>query len=116
MKWFLLPGLTAIAAMVSTATLIAPGFTQTPPKVVTRTMYKCDDGKGFKAEYLEGDELRATFGTKVFVLPKVESASGAKYSNGSVTISTKGDEALVDVGDKRLFSNCVSVGSVPGLW
>ncbi len=86
------------------------------PKVVTTATYRCDAGKGFKAEFRDDKSVRATFGTKVVELPNVESASGAKSSDGSVTLFTKGDEAMVDVGDKRLFANCVTVGKVSGLW
>lgn len=89
---------------------------QTAPKVIATATYQCDDGKGFTAQYRDDKTVRATFGSKVFELPQVESASGARYSNGSVTISTKGDEAFVEVGDKRLFENCVTVGSAAGLW
>ncbi|MGI0487351.1 MliC family protein [Pantanalinema rosaneae CENA516] len=86
----------------------------------TRVWYRCDANKGFYAVYRPdgSDSVRLTFGSKVITLPQVESASGARYSNGSVTLNTKGDEAFVEVGDKVLFDNCVAQqgGGVSGLW
>ncbi|WP_432810793.1 MliC family protein [Pantanalinema sp. GBBB05] len=93
-----------------------PVSSQSPTKV----SYRCDANKGFHAVYRPdgSDNVRLTFGSKVITLPQVESASGAKYSNGSVTLNTKGDEAFVEVGDKVLFENCVAQqrGGVSGLW
>lgn len=86
----------------------------------TTVSYRCDARKGFTAVYRPdgSDDVRLTFGSKVITLPKVESASGARYSNGSVTLNTKGDEAFVEVGDKVLFENCLAQQGrgVSGLW
>lgn len=92
--------------------------TTTEVGVVNSAEYRCKDRKGFKAEYLSDSTVRAMFGSKEMVLPQVESASGARYSNGSVTINTKGNAAFVEVGDKVLFESCVVKGtrSVQGLW
>ena len=116
MKRSFAPGLAAIAAVASLTAPLAPAFSQDAPKVVNTISYRCEEGKGFVAAYLSNDDMRATFGSKEFVLPQVESASGAKYSNGSVTVFTKGDEAMVDLGNQPFFRGCVAVGSVPGLW
>lgn len=104
-----------VAANVLAIAAVTPAQ-QTTPKVTASATYACDDGKGFTAQYRDNDTVRATFGTKVLELPQVESASGARYSNGSVTIFTKGDTAFVEVGDQRLFSNCVAIGAASGLW
>lgn len=84
------------------------------PSVINSVRYRCDDGKGFIADYLTNNTVRATFGTRVFVLPQVVSGSGIRYSDGSVTLNSKGDEAFVEVGDKILFENCVAVQTVEG--
>jgi membrane-bound inhibitor of C-type lysozyme len=86
------------------------------PKVISTATYRCDGGKGFTAQYRDNETVRATFGTKVVELPQAVSASGARYSDGSITIFTKGDTAFVEVGNKRLFDNCVAVGAVSGRW
>jgi membrane-bound inhibitor of C-type lysozyme len=70
--------------------------------------YKCDGGKRFSADYLSNNSVQATFGSKVLILPQVVSGSGIRYSNGSVTLSAKGDQALVEVGKKALFKNCIA--------
>ncbi|NJP11604.1 MAG: lysozyme inhibitor [Leptolyngbyaceae cyanobacterium RU_5_1] len=85
-------------------------------KVTSQVQYECDEGKGFLAEYLDDKSVRTTFGSKELTLPQVESASGARYSDGTVTLNTKGNEAFVEVGDKTVFNNCVATGSVQGLW
>jgi membrane-bound inhibitor of C-type lysozyme len=84
------------------------------PSVINSVRYRCDDGKGFIADYLTNNTVRATFGTRVFILPQVVSGSGIRYSDGSVTLNSKGDEAFVEVGDKILFENCVAVQTVEG--
>ncbi len=89
---------------------------ETAPKIINSVVYRCDAGKSFSAEYRDDKTVKATFGSKVLVLPQEEAASGARYGNGSVTLFTKGNEAFVEVGDQRLFDNCVVVGSVQGLW
>jgi membrane-bound inhibitor of C-type lysozyme len=105
----------AIAQFVATAAIAQP---PTPtPKIITTAVYQCDDAKGFSAKYFDNQTVQATFGSKVIVLPQTQSASGAKYSNGSVMISTKGDGAIVEVGGTQLFKNCIAVGGqVQGMW
>jgi membrane-bound inhibitor of C-type lysozyme len=86
-------------------------------KVINRVQYKCDEGKAFQAEYRSNSTVQTIFGSKVLTLPQVESASGIRYSDGSVTLYSKGEGAFVDVGDKRLFNNCVVQKSpVEGRW
>ena len=41
-------------------------------------------------------------------LPQVEAASGARYSDGTTTFWTKGDEAFVQVNDETVISDCVA--------
>jgi membrane-bound inhibitor of C-type lysozyme len=101
----------------------APSSTEATPtpqsdyKVINKVQYKCDEGKGFLAEYRSNSTVQAIFGSKVLTLPQVESASGIRYSDGSVTLYSKGEGAFVDVGDKRLFNNCVVQKSpLEGRW
>jgi membrane-bound inhibitor of C-type lysozyme len=90
--------------------------TSTQPKVINSVQYRCDQGKGFKAVFLSNETVRTTFGSKVLTLPQVESGSGFRYSDDSVTLVGKGNTASVEVGDRVLFDNCVAGGSVRGLW
>ncbi len=97
---------------------VGPAETLKEVTVTSSVDYTCKGRKGFSAEYLSDDTVRATFGSKEFVLPRVPTASGARYSDGSITIHTKGDEAFVEVGNRILFEDCAVVGvrTVQGLW
>jgi membrane-bound inhibitor of C-type lysozyme len=62
--------------------------------------YQCDGGKTFVAEFtltMEGETLE---------MPLVPAASGAKYSDGTTTLWTQGDEAFIEVGEKIVYENC----------
>lgn len=41
-------------------------------------------------------------------LPRVESGSGARYSDGTTTFWNKGDEAFVEVDGETVYENCVA--------
>jgi len=93
------------------------GQSTTQTKVIAEAVYKCDQGKSFSAVYKDNGTATTTFGSKVLVLNQVESGSGARYSDGSVTLYIKGDTAFVEVGKNKLFVNCVATGStVQGMW
>ncbi len=124
---FMFVGITAVTTPVlaqqttqhtqTTKTQTAQTQSTTQAKVITRAVYKCDEGKGFSAVYRTDGTAETTFGSKVIVLNQVESGSGARYSNGGVTLYIKGDTAFVEVGDNRLFANCVATGGgVHGMW
>ncbi|PZV08884.1 MAG: hypothetical protein DCF22_19450 [Leptolyngbya sp.] len=117
---FIIPSRIILAIWAITPVFAVPAIAQSPtptPKIITTAVYQCDDAKGFSAKYFDNQTVQATFGSKVIVLPQTQSASGAKYSNGSVMISTKGDQAMVDVGATQLFTNCIAVGGrVQGMW
>jgi membrane-bound inhibitor of C-type lysozyme len=88
-----------------------------PGNVITKATYKCEAGKGFTAVYRDDGTAETTFGSKVLILNQIESGSGARYSNGGVTLFIKGDTAFVEVGDNKLFTNCVATGGgVSGMW
>ena len=117
---FIVPSRIILAAWAIIPVFTMTAIAQSPnstPKIITTAVYQCDDAKGFSAKYFDNETVQATFGSKVIVLPQTQSGSGARYSDGSVTIFTKGDTAMVDVGDTQLFTNCVAVsGRVQGLW
>ncbi len=55
--------------------------------------YECQDGYRFKAT-LTGETMQLKLPRQTRNLTQVPSASGAKYSDGSMTLFTKGDDAL----------------------
>jgi membrane-bound inhibitor of C-type lysozyme len=81
--------------------------------------YACEGGKGFTVsygEYRSGDQrLRLNKDQVMFSdhqsrmarqLKRVPSASGERYSDGSLTLFAKGDEAFVKNGEAMLYVNC----------
>jgi membrane-bound inhibitor of C-type lysozyme len=58
--------------------------------------YECQDGYDVSAR-LEGKRMTLVLPRKEVVLQPVVSASGAKYSDGEITLFTKGDDALLQL-------------------
>ena len=117
---FIVPSRIILAAWAIIPVFAMTAIAQSPtptPKIITTAVYQCDDAKGFSAKYFDNATVQATFGSKGIVLPQIESASGARYGDGSVTLFTKGDTAMVDVGATPLFTNCIAVGGlIQGMW
>ena len=69
--------------------------------------YTCDEGKSFVIELYENVDITfLTIPEKRFFLHRVPSASGAKYSDGKVTLWIKGEAASVDIDGQTEFKNC----------
>lgn len=54
----------------------------------------------------ENDAVSVTLPDETLELPHVQSGSGAKYSDGSTTFWTKGDEAFVQVDEEIVIADC----------
>ena len=73
------------------------------------TAYKCDGGKDLYVRYLDGGKsAMVIFPEREFRLDAVATGSGARYSNGSTTLSTQGSEAMLEEGGSVTFANCKS--------
>jgi membrane-bound inhibitor of C-type lysozyme len=59
-------------------------------------VYECDDGYGFVAR-IQGETAWVFLPETTAALPHVTAASGARYSEGSITYWSKGEEALLEV-------------------
>ena len=70
----------------------------------TAHVYECGDGFTFVAR-IEGETAWLFLPRRTVRLPHVSSGSGAKYSEGPITLWTKGEEAMLEVGDGTL-QNC----------
>jgi membrane-bound inhibitor of C-type lysozyme len=58
----------------------------------------------------KGEEVQLTLPDKsALTLPRVVSASGAKYSNGNFTFWSKGNTAFVEQGDAVVLKDCVTI-------
>jgi membrane-bound inhibitor of C-type lysozyme len=70
--------------------------------------YQCDSGRSFQVEY-SSDFARLNTGSgRPIPLAQVEAASGTRYSNGEITLYSKGNEAFVEQNNRRIYSNCVA--------
>jgi membrane-bound inhibitor of C-type lysozyme len=73
--------------------------------------FSCPGGETIEAVF-SGDstgEVTVTLpDQEAMVLPQVEAASGAKYSDGTTTFWSKGDEALVEVNGEMMLQNCTA--------
>jgi len=67
-------------------------------------VYKCNDGYGFVAR-VQKEKAWLFLPGKTIRLPHVPSGSGAKYSEDQITYWSKGDEALLEIGDEK-HTNC----------
>jgi membrane-bound inhibitor of C-type lysozyme len=110
---FLFPIALTIAAFPATAQEPSPDPLEpdsTDPTIITPNTrayrYQCSGGQSFDVEYslelatviLESETLR---------LAQTLSASGARYSDGTVTLYTKGEEAFIELGDQIIYEDCV---------
>lgn len=73
----------ALAALVLAA-LAVGGCTASPPEDPPRATYRCDDGTTFTAEFVR-DTAIVAIRRDTFRLPIAISASGARYTDGTIT-------------------------------
>lgn len=86
-RLFLITGLCLLATACATA---APGSSAEP------NLYRCDGGKGFTAAYAKsGRTARVTAGGLSRTLRLARSASGARYTAGSMELWGKGAGATL---------------------
>lgn len=68
--------------------------------------YQCEDDVSFTARLSDEDAIADLPEQPGVVLPRVTSASGAKYSDGTTTLWDKGGEAFVEVEGAMLLADC----------
>lgn len=115
MKRFLKTGV-IVAGLVSLA-LVGCNAPDTEPEAMepemdttsTAATFQCPDGEMIEAEFVGTDEVVVVLPDQEAVtLPRVESASGARYSDGTTTLWNKGDEVMVEVDGETVLSECVA--------
>lgn len=110
-----LGSLTSGIAVANTTTQSKPSSTPkiaetkpAPKPPAAKTVeYKCANKKTLKVEFSDKG-AKFELDKKQLTLPSVKSASGAKYSDGKTTLSTKGKEAFVESNGKNVRDRCVS--------
>lgn len=71
------------------------------------TEYACADKKRLLVRYApDGKSAWVIYTDREFRLDRVPSGSGEQFTNGTTTLATKGDEALLDSEGARQFSDC----------
>lgn len=72
--------------------------------------YRCENGFEFTANIHQGtDQAIIDLGGELLVLDIVPSASGLKYSDGVNIFWTKGDGAMLELSEDRIYKECISV-------
>jgi membrane-bound inhibitor of C-type lysozyme len=72
-------------------------------------VFDCPGGETITAQFIGTEEAVVTLPDQApMTLPATEAASGARYSDGTTTFWNKGDEALVEVDDEVVLSECQS--------
>ncbi len=106
-----------IVASLASLALVGCNAPETEPETMesemeaTSTMatFQCPDGEMIEADFVGADEVVVTLpDQEAMTLPRVESASGARYSDGITTLWNKGDEVMVEVDGDVVLSECVA--------
>ncbi len=97
-----------LACLAPLFLIVAIGFGCSSGKAFkSETTYKCDDGKSFVAEFYERVDI-AYLGVsgKTYLLHRIPSTSGIRYSDGSTTFWIRGNSAFVETNGRTEFNNC----------
>lgn len=70
--------------------------------------YQCNGGRTFEAQFLPESAQVKLDENQMLNLAQVPSASGTRYTDNSTTLSTKGNEAFIEVENKVVFERCVA--------
>jgi membrane-bound inhibitor of C-type lysozyme len=109
---------TTIAALVATGLLTAcaggwwpfgGSSSQDPSARIPpgATVYNCAGNKRlFVRHASDGKSAWVIYPDREFRLDRVAASSGDRYSNGVSTLTIESDEATLDEGGARLFSEC----------
>ncbi len=84
-------------------------LTCSSPKGISteKFIYQCDEGKTLWVEFdTRGEMVMLTIGRRWIYLPKVSSASGAKYSDGNSVFWLKGEVATIEIDKGNIYQNC----------
>lgn len=94
----------------------ALGQTQNPPIAAEKPpidgprpiAYGCAGAQTFSVVYKKGEEADLIMGTKSFTLKQLPSGSGFKYSDGTLTLTGKGREAMLEGAPGGALRDCIA--------
>ncbi|PSB61352.1 hypothetical protein C7B61_16065 [filamentous cyanobacterium CCP1] len=104
----LFPIVLTIAAFPATAQPNSPDPTA-PPLITPDTRayrYQCIGERTFEAEY-SLELATVTMEGETFRLTQTPSASGARYTDGTMTLYTKGNEAFLEMNGQMTYEDCL---------
>lgn len=98
-----------LAAVLAVATAVAVGCAQPEPTESRRVIYACPGGTLLFATFFPDDvRMRLTVDGTDYDLPRLISASGARYGSAGVTFWSKGREALFQRPGHSTYSACIA--------
>jgi len=74
-----------------------------------KTKYQCENGFEFVSEIHTSqgaDQVIVKTGGQLYVLDITPSASGSKYTDGINTFWSKGDNAMLELADNKVYNEC----------
>jgi membrane-bound inhibitor of C-type lysozyme len=96
-------------AVLAATTAVVFGCARPEPPVTRRATFLCPGGTLLFATFFpDEDRMRLTVDGTDYDLPRLISASGARYGNAGVTFWNKGREALFRGSDRLSYSGCVA--------
>ena len=104
-----------LAVFILAAILLAAcGVEMTPSEIGPSddkilATFVCPDGTEIPAEFDNAaGTVTITLSGEPLTLPQSESASGARYNDGTTTFWNKGDEALLEMDGDITYQDCVT--------
>lgn len=90
------------------ATLPLAANAQEPTQESTAAYrYECAAGETFQAEFSSIGAI-VQLNDETLTLAQIPSGSGARYSDGTTTLYTKGEEAFVEVNGETTYADCLA--------
>jgi membrane-bound inhibitor of C-type lysozyme len=72
------------------------------------TQFHCEDSAGFAARFQGDSAFLSMPGDTLRILTRQPSASGVRYGDGTFTLLSQGDSAILLMGDSLLHGRCVA--------
>lgn len=95
--------------MLAATTAIVVGCARPDPTAPRRVTFVCPGGTPLLAAFFpDDDRMRLTVDGTDYDLPRLISASGARYGSAGVTFWNKGREALFQRHERLSYSGCVA--------
>ncbi len=85
-----------------------PPYPSAAPAPPARPLtFLCENGRTFTAEFIDANRnVLITLDAATYKLPQALSASGARYSDGHLTVWFKGEGAFVEKDGKIILKDC----------